>query len=89
MAVVSLPNYKLTRNWVKISDMQEYQVMNDTPVKIQVVGDTSRARIVMGTSDEPADLKQGCELVERLSLEESADGWWVRGNGSIAIWVED
>jgi hypothetical protein len=82
-----LPDYRLSKTWVNLSTLPEYEDIVDVKIGVQAKNGT-RAFINIGSEDRPTGY-EGVELNRMMSFVQTAEHWWVKGTGTLSIWLED
>jgi hypothetical protein len=79
----NLPDYVLTNTWVDLTTLDDYSSMSTTSTTI-TANYVNGAYVFLGGDSAP-DGDEGTLLVTGASLTQTADHWWVRGNGKLGI----
>ena len=82
-----LPDYKLTNEWVDLASIAEYSAIVDSLVTVQAKYVLS-AYIWIGGASAP-DKDSGSLLTTGVAISTTSNHWWVKGDGTLSVLMED
>lgn len=84
----SYPDYTATEEWKDLATLPAYAEIISQRVTIQNKG-LQRALVYFGGGSAPTGAGYGAKLLADAAVTGTSDHFWVRGDGPIAVLVED
>jgi hypothetical protein len=84
----SYPDFAATEAWSDLAALPAYAGIANQRVMIQNKS-LQRALVYFGGAAAPAGEGQGTRLLADIAVTGTSDHFWVRGDGALAIQVED
>lgn len=85
-----LKDYTLTKDWVDLASLPDYTAIAGVQITVQAkfVKTTPSCLVFIGGTDAP-DGDHGSLLTTTDAITSTNNHWWVKGEGTLAILVEE